>query len=184
MLFALRGATAPSQLGLGVRRTWEGLDHEQPAVRYAGHCLMRTHGMSSRPEYRAWIRMWQRVKARPTHPDYKTYVLNNVRVAARWSSFESFFVDMGPRPSACHSLDRYPDPRGNYAPGNVRWATQREQQNNKRNNHRVTFDGLCLTLSEWARRTRIRKDTLRLRLEKGWSVERALTTPTREWRRG
>lgn len=145
---------------------------------------MKTHGLSHRLEYRTWIAMWQRVNARPDHPDYQTYVLKGVQVDVRWKSFEVFLTDVGSRPSMQHSLDRYPDPCGNYAPGNVRWATQREQCNNKRNNHRLVHAGLNQTLAEWSRSIGVPIDTLSRRIKAGWSVEKALTTPTRRWRRG
>lgn len=56
-----------------------------------------------------------------------------VTVCERWkASFDAFLEDVGPRPSLQHSLDRYPDPYGNYEPGNARWATRQQQRENQR----------------------------------------------------
>jgi len=53
-------------------------------------------------------------------------------VCVRWrNSYESFLTDMGRKPSLEHSLDRYPNNDGNYVPGNCRWATAKEQANNR-----------------------------------------------------
>jgi len=49
-----------------------------------------------------------------------------------WKAFLLFNDYMGPKPTPQHSLDRYPDPAGNYEPGNVRWASKVEQRVNQR----------------------------------------------------
>ena len=69
----------------------------------------------------------------PKERTYKWYGAKGVTVCERWrESFDDFLADVGVRPSAEHSLDRYPDPAGNYEPGNVRWATRQEQRANQR----------------------------------------------------
>lgn len=142
----------------------------------------RTHGHSHRtlsngsPEYQSW--MGAKVRClNPKHKIYPQYGGRGITMCARWrDSFEAFLADMGPRPAGT-SLDRYPNNDGNYEPGNCRWATQREQCNNKRNNQRLQYDGLDLTTSEWARRVGIGKATIRDRIKRGWATARALTEP-------
>lgn len=69
----------------------------------------------------------------PKRVNYKYYGGRGIKVCAEWvASFSSFIGYMGPRPSAKHTLDRHPDNDGNYEPGNVRWATMKEQAQNKR----------------------------------------------------
>ena len=82
------------------------------------------------PEYRHWLAMRQRCLD-PKDPSH--YQILGVRICPEWvASFEAFLRDVGPRPSKEHSLDRWPDPAGNYEPGNVRWATAKEQRHNWR----------------------------------------------------
>jgi hypothetical protein len=83
--------------------------------------------------------------------DYPRYGGRGIRVCERWrSSVEQFMADMGPRPTAKHSIERI-DVNGNYEPANCRWATMDEQARNKRSNIRVTFEGRTLCLKEWSR---------------------------------
>jgi hypothetical protein len=130
------------------------------------------------PEYEAW----QSMKARclnPRHRFFKHYGGRGIKVCEQWrQSFANFVADMGPRPSPDHSLDRI-DNNGHYGPGNCRWVTQKEQCNNRRSNHHVTFNGETRTISQWAEVTGILKSCIRLRLKAGWSIEAALTTPSR-----
>ncbi len=84
------------------------------------------------PEYRAWRCMLNRCY-RKKDLSYKWYGKLGVLVYEPWvTSFEKFLKYVGPKPSPKHSLDRYPDPAGDYQPGNVRWATASQQRTNRR----------------------------------------------------
>jgi len=84
--------------------------------------------------YGCWYMMRTRCKD-PKHVGYKSYGGRGIKVCEEWddpkTGFEAFLTHIGPRPSPIHSIDRFPDPDGNYAPGNVRWANPTEQANNK-----------------------------------------------------
>lgn len=105
--------------------------------------------------YRAEYSCYQSMKDRclnSRNPAYKYYGGRGIIICDRWiESFEHFFVDMGPRPSLTHTLDRFPDKNGNYEPDNCRWATKREQSNNSRRCRYIEFAGRTQTIAEWAR---------------------------------
>jgi len=135
------------------------------------------HGCARRgemtPEYSTWSLMIQRCED-PSSDRYGYYGGRGISVCPKWrTSFAAFLEDVGPKPSPAHSLDRI-DPNGNYEPGNVRWATKKEQARNRRTNRLLTVNGETRCLSEWSEITGIPKTTLRLRLERGWPPERAV----------
>lgn len=89
-----------------------------------------TKGRSTSPEFNSWLAMRQRCSD-PKHEKFPTYGGAGVKVCDRWAaSFEDFLTDMGPRPEGT-TLDRYPNAKGNYEPGNCRWATYKEQAQNR-----------------------------------------------------
>lgn len=124
------------------------------------------------PAYNSWHGMFSRCE-NPRDKRYADYGGRGIKICGRWRDFMNFLADMGQRPAGT-SLDRYPDKNGNYEPGNCRWATPGEQQNNMRSNQFVTCEGEQVTIAEACRRLGIVRSTLVMRLRRGWSEERAL----------
>lgn len=145
-------------------------------------CGRLSHGEShdaTTPEYRAWGAMLSRC-LNPRMNNFKDYGGRGITVCDRWRhSYEAFLADVGRRPSTEHSLHRI-DNDGHYEKGNVVWALLIEQNTHKRSNRLLTFGGVTQSLSMWARATGLNPEALGKRLNQaGWSLERALTTPSR-----
>jgi hypothetical protein len=132
------------------------------------------HGAYKNNAYSSWDCMKQRC-LNPKNSNYSRYGGRGIKICDKWLSFEGFYSDMGDR-SKGMSLDRI-DVNGNYEPLNCRWATKKEQLRNKRNNNTVIFEGKKVTLSELCDIFSIRFDTLKARLIRGWSIEKAVKYP-------
>ncbi len=135
-----------------------------------GHC-----GIQKTATYNSWCDMKKRCE-NPKRKQYNNYGGRGIIVCKRWMKFENFLADMGERSSNNHSIDRINND-GNYCKSNCRWATTKQQGRNKRNNRMFTFNRKTKCLSEWAEEFDINKDSLRWRLNSGWSIEKALATP-------
>jgi hypothetical protein len=142
---------------------------------------LKTHGEGGKTaEYEAWQGILSRCYNK-NKKHYPRYGGRGIRVCDQWiNSYEHFLADVGRRPSSMHSLDRFPDNDGNYEPGNVRWATDKQQANNKSNNRILEIYGKKMTMSEWSDISGIHVSVILRRLTKGWSRKSAVFTPIAE----
>ena len=123
--------------------------------------------------------IWSLMKDRCTNKNnkgYKYYGGRGITVCDEWMhDFQAFYDwSMSNGYADDLTIDRI-DNDGNYEPSNCRWATQKEQQNNRRNNHLLTYNGKTYTIAELSELFGIDKDVFRIRINNNWSIERALT---------
>jgi hypothetical protein len=135
---AFKGTSWECLCDCGNRRTVFGPDLKNKRIVSCG-CFRRensrklntTHGDSTTVEYEAWCGMKRRC-TKSDEPDWKLYGGRGIKVCDEWiNDYPAFLAHIGRRPSPEHSIDRI-DNDGNYEPGNVRWATPKEQRNNQR----------------------------------------------------
>lgn len=137
--------------------------------------------MRGTPEYNTWVHMVQRCH-NPNNKDYEHYGGRGIKVCDMWrSSFEAFFMTVGKRPGDDYTIERI-DTNDDYRPGNVKWATRQEQVLNQRSNINLTIDGETKAVSQWARDPRcpVSQFTIYKRVQRGWSDERAVLTPSKK----
>jgi hypothetical protein len=128
------------------------------------------------PEYQVWINMRSRCHD-PGDRDFPRWGGRGITVCDEWRlSFDAFYGDMGARPSSGHQIERINND-GPYSPGNCRWATVKEQADNRRSSVILEHDGKRLNQKEWARITGIGVTTICYRLKAGWTISDALTLP-------
>ena len=113
-------------------------------------------GGKEQPEHYIWRTMRARCN-NPNDRQYFRYGGRGIKVCKRWDSYAKFLSDMGPRPSANHSLDRI-KVDGDYKPSNCRWATRSEQQKNKTSTRFYTNGSFTGTLVECAKFVGIGKE--------------------------
>lgn len=142
---------------------------DTPYPRTHGHAMGKDKPAS--PEYQAYMGAKGRCR-NPKDPSYYRYGGRGIEF--RFDSFQSFLIEVGERPSSGHSLDRI-NVNGHYEVGNLRWATRSEQQNNKTNNHYITYNGETLTDCEWSERLGLSRNAVRERLQKAWCDPCAVT---------
>ena len=138
---------------------------------------MTKHDDSHSRLYAIWRGMKDRCK-NPNATKYKNYGGKGVSVCAEWesqyTSFKEWAIKNGYKDNL--TLDRI-DPNGMYSPDNCRWATIKQQENNRTNNHLLTIDDETKTLTEWCEIFGVSTSTVINRLNIGCSPKEALTLP-------
>lgn len=154
---------------------------QRGATRSCGHLQLayaksgdahRIHGMTGTPIWYTWKGMHRRCYD-PLSKSYPDYGARGITVSAEWHDFQTFCRDMGDKPTEGHSLERRDNSRG-YSRENCYWSTRVEQNRNTRRTRWVEVGGRSISLAEAAEVTGINYGTLKSRLNRGWSVERAL----------
>lgn len=142
------------------------------------HPAHTKHGLHGTRLYSIWKAMRERCNTR-TCTTYKNYGAKGITICSEWDDFSVFMKWAMANGYEDHlTIDRI-DVTGNYEPKNCRWATYKEQANNKGNNKRLTFRGTTKTIAEWADETGISASLISYRLKRKWDVEDALTIPCR-----
>jgi hypothetical protein len=137
----------------------------------------RKDGRSTHELYGMWFQMISRCE-NPDNHKYKDYGKRGISVCEEWHNFWNFVSwsdSVGGRPNG-YTIDRI-DVNGNYEPNNCRWASSKTQSLNKRSNRIITFNNQSKPLHEWALDIGISDQSLAKRIDKGWSLEKALTLP-------
>ena len=136
------------------------------------------HGLSGTTEHGTWKSMKGRCYNKK-NPKYPRYGARGIKLHPSWeNSFETFLKDMGKRPEDCDSIERL-DNDGDYAPGNCKWATAKEQANNTSENINILYRGKTKTLHQWCDELGLNYHSTYGRIiTRGWDVDRAFTAPT------
>lgn len=131
-----------------------------------------THGMTYTRIYRVWRAMVDRCE-KPNHKLYPRWGGRGIKICEAWHAFENFHawaVANGYHEGL--TIERK-DNNGNYEPDNCKWATQKEQANNRRTNVFIEFQNQRRTLTQWSEYLGIKKSVLRHKLKK-LPIEQAL----------
>ena len=124
--------------------------------------------------YGIWSSLTNRC-LRPNTRHYPRYGGRGITICDSWLKFENFYADMGDPPEG-YQIDRIDNNKGYYKE-NCRWTTPKENCRNKSTNIIVEFNGMKMTIIEWAEFFKIPYYTIQRRLKRGWDVEKALTSP-------
>lgn len=141
-----------------------------------GHTTKERKKTSS--EYHAWASMKSRC-LNPKNHSFKRYGGRGINICDRWMDFSNFYNDMGKKPTKKHSLERIDTDKG-YFPSNCVWADAFQQASTRTNVRSISAFGKTLTAAAWERETGVSASVIRNRIDSGWDVEKALTTPIRK----
>ena len=160
-----------NRLKSGWKRSCGCIQKEQLAKRNKENAK---HGLNNHPLHGVWHNMKDRCY-RELCSEYQRYGGRGITVCDEWlHDFQSFYdwaITHGYTKGL--TIDRI-DNDGNYEPNNCRWATQKEQQNNRSTNHHLTYNGKTMTISEWADELSVPAYMIRNRVKKGMPIEKIL----------
>lgn len=153
---------------MAIRRNQPGhwVGEKNPSYKHGESHTSRLYGI--------WTSMKKRCH-KSYDPSYARYGARGIRVCDEWFddyiAFRDWALANGYKDGL--TIDRI-DVNGNYEPDNCRWATNREQCNNRRNNVRLEYNGETHTMAEWSRILNVPVATIKARKRKGWSTEEIL----------
>lgn len=126
--------------------------------------------------YHIWLSMRERCNNK-NHVQYANYGGRGIKVCKEWDDYLSF-KEWALSNGYCENLtiDRVDNDKG-YSPDNCRWATAKEQANNRRSNHLLTLNGETHNIEWWAQKTGLPRHAIDGRIRRGWSDCEILTTP-------
>ena len=129
--------------------------------------------------YEVWWAMLYRCE-RPSCKSYSNYGGRGISVCEEWRSYDAF--EKWALLNGYNSkllIDRI-DNNGNYSPENCRWVTHNESLANRRITRHLTAFGETKTILQWTEdsRCKVPYATIRHRLQRGWTPDRTLTTPS------
>ena len=132
-----------------------------------------------RAKFPEWA-IWREMKSRCFNPKNKAFSFyggRGITICEKWkNSFQAFLADVGRRPDPKLTIERI-DNNGNYEPGNVRWATMKEQSLNTRSVRLITIDGTTDSFTSWAHRFGLNHRLVERRVAKGWDFLDAICAP-------
>jgi hypothetical protein len=166
-----RGPLIKCQCDCGGLKTVNAKDLRNGNNKSCG-CLHKKHGLTRTRPYLSWQNMKKRCDY-PSHKSYKNYGGRGITYCDKWETFDGFWEDMKDGYADHLTLDRI-DVDGNYTKENCRWADKGTQANNTTTNSMITFDGETLTEADFARKYNLDYELFRHRLQKGWTIERAM----------
>lgn len=140
--------------------------------------VLKKHGAcfgKKTKEYNVWVGMRKRCFNK-NEKCYHRYGGRGIGVCLEWNDFEVFLKDVGLCPGNGYSLERIDNNKG-YSKENCRWATCKEQNNNRRSNKLLTHNGKTKNMTQWAEETGLAFSTIAGRISRGWTHEKTLVTP-------
>lgn len=139
-----------------------------------------THRMSKTRIFSVWNGMTQRT-TNPKHKSWCYYGGRGITVCHEWLNFEVFYdwaLSNGYEDNL--SINRIDNDKG-YSPDNCNFVTRKEQMNNQQKTIYLTCNEITQCLSKWSNETGINADTIRSRINAGWSDNEALNTPVMQY---